>query len=217
MKRLSQGTGFAPHTRSVVRVWRSPVKSEVSAPFTSNIVAPGMWPAGCAVTSTSPMSTLSPKSIVRNRRRAVRKSPSSKGASKPSASAILSEFLEQQVGHVRGRRRQDDVDVLPTGDPGDHPRVVQVGMTDEHAIDRRGGDRILRRIAGQEAVVEEEGRRPFLEDHPEAADLRRAAEKLEIHPGRPSMPPASIRPSHRKGGSAVGSESRAPCAAVRSG
>ena len=129
----------------------------------------------------------------------------------------LERILEQQVGHVRGRRRQDDVDVLPTGDPGDHPRVVQVGMADEHAIDRRSGNRILRRIAGQEAVVEEEGRRPLLEDHPEAADLRRAAEKLEIHPGRASMPPASIRPSHRKGGSAVGSESPAPCAAVRSG
>src|SRR5439155_5657918 len=114
-------------------------------------------------------------------------------------------------------RRQDDVDVLAAGDPRDHPRVVQVGVADEHAIDRRSGDRILRRIAGQEAVVEEEGRRPLLEDHPEAADLRRAAEELEIHPGRPSMPTSSIRPSLAMGGSAAGYEARAPCAAVRSG
>src|SRR5256885_16300776 len=31
MNNVSQATGFAPHTRSVVNVWRSPVNSEVCA------------------------------------------------------------------------------------------------------------------------------------------------------------------------------------------
>src|SRR5439155_1159114 len=96
MKSVSQWTGRAPQTRSVVSVCRSPVNNVVSVPFTSYIVAPGMWPAGCAVTSRSPMSTLSPKSIIRYRRRAVRKSPSSKGASKPSASAIFRESARRR-------------------------------------------------------------------------------------------------------------------------
>src|SRR5437016_1574972 len=69
-------------------------------------LVPGMWPAGWAVTSRSPMSTLSPKSIVRYRRRAVRKSLSSNGASKPSASAIFRESASRRsatsaVGGVR--------------------------------------------------------------------------------------------------------------------
>src|SRR3989454_10430487 len=38
-----------PHTRSVVSVCKSPVNKVVSVPFTSYIVAPGMWPAGWAV------------------------------------------------------------------------------------------------------------------------------------------------------------------------
>src|SRR5256886_8870776 len=129
MKSVSQWTGRAPQTRSVVSVCKSPVNRVVSVPFTSYIVAPGMWPAGWAVISRSPMSTLSPKSIVRYRRRAVRRSPSSNGASKPSASAIFRESARSRsatsaVGGVRTTStscRRGDPRVNPGGAGGGWP------------------------------------------------------------------------------------------------
>src|SRR2546426_8003053 len=123
MKSVSQWTGRAPHTRSVVSVCKSPVNKVVSVPFTSYIVAPGMWPAGWAVTSRSPMSTLSPKSIVRYLRRAVRRSPSSNGASKPSASAIFRESAKRRsaTSAVGGGR------TTSTSCRGGTPRIHPVG------------------------------------------------------------------------------------------
>ena len=96
----------------------------------------------------------------------------------------LEGVLEQEVRHVRRRRREHDVDVLAAGDPGDHACVVQVRVADEHPVHGRGGQGVLGRIARQQAVIEEEGGGPLLQDHPQAADLRGAAEKLEIHPFR---------------------------------
>src|SRR2546427_555700 len=58
---------------------------------------------------------------------------------------------QEQVRDVGGRRRQDDVHVLPAGDPRDHPRVVEVGMADEHPLPRRGGHPGFRRGGGARA------------------------------------------------------------------
>ena len=93
----------------------------------------------------------------------------------------LEAVLEQEVCDVRGRRRQHDVEVLAAGNPGDHPGVVEMGVADEHPVHGRRGHRVLRRIARQETVVKEEADRSLLQDHPEAADLRGATEKLEVH------------------------------------
>ena len=93
----------------------------------------------------------------------------------------LQGIREQEIRDVRGRRGQDDVHVLASGDPRDHPRVVEMGVADEHAVHGRRGHRVLRRVPRQKPVIEEERSRPLLQDHPEAADLRGAAEKLEVH------------------------------------
>src|SRR5438094_1697003 len=93
----------------------------------------------------------------------------------------LQRVCQQEVRDVGGRRRQDNVHVLPAGDPRDHPRVVEVGMADEHPVHGRGGHRVLRRVAREQPVIEQEGGRSLLQDHSEAADLRGAAENLKVH------------------------------------
>src|SRR3989475_2392291 len=141
MKRVSQWTGRAPHTRSVVSVCKSPVNKLVSVPFTSYIVAPGMWPAGWAVTSRSPMSTLSPKSIVRYLRRAVRRSPSSNGASKPSASAIFRESAKRRSATSAVGGGRTPAHAWPRGGPRKKPPGGGGGGGVDDPPPRGGGER----------------------------------------------------------------------------
>src|SRR3989449_2762950 len=170
MKSVSQWTGRAPQTRSVVSVCKSPVNRVVSVPFTSYIVAPGMWPAGWAVISRSPMSTLSPKSIVRYRRRAVRRSPSSNGASKPSASAIFRESARRRsatsaVGGVRTTSTS-----CRRGAPGVIPGLVGGGWVVNIPSPGGGGDGGLGGGGGGGPRNKKEGGGgPFLATPPAAA------------------------------------------------
>src|SRR5438445_263950 len=148
MKSVSQWTGRAPHTRSVVSVCKSPVNKVVSVPFTSYIVAPGMWPAGWAVTSRSPMSTLSPKSIVRYLRRAVRRSLAADRARHPAAAEEDHRSVEQSVGPEESIGEALDPDPFGQGAADRRPpsRLVRV--------ERRAVEEMVRRSQACEATCD---------------------------------------------------------------
>src|SRR3989442_1095507 len=121
---------------------------------------------------------------------------------------------QEEVRDIGGRRSQDNVHVLPAGDPRDHPGMVEVGMADEHPVHGRGGHRGFRRGARGEPPNKKEGGGAPLSEPPPAARPPGAPAEKKKHPFPPppsaALPTPAARPPSMTSPLTVGGGGRRP-------